>query len=108
MFGAAVMSSSSLDTCTFSAFTSHQSTPVECHLSYFAPPKLCLARSLVCARESSHVLFNVALVSQELHVCTVDQDAAFLLQLDILVSSQRCETPVLADNDLLAAREFVH
>ena len=71
-------------------------------------PGLCFARSLERSWESSHVLLNWALVSQELYICTINQDAAFLLQLDILVSSQRCEAPVLADNNLLAAREFVH
>ena len=83
-------------------------TPVRYHWSLFAPHVLCFARSLVCSRESFHVLLNAALVSQELHICTIDQDATFLLQPDVFVSSQRCEAPVLADNDLLATREFVH
>lgn len=51
---------------------------------------------------------NISLIPQELHICAVDQDSAFLLESDVLVSSQWCESPVLADNDLLSAREFVH
>jgi len=53
-------------------------------------------------------LFNATLVSQELDVGTINQDTTLLLQLDIFVASERCETPVLADNDLLATGELVH
>jgi len=50
----------------------------------------------------------VALVPQELDVRTVDLDLAGLLQLDVLVTLQRREAPVLADDDLLATGELVH
>jgi hypothetical protein len=69
---------------------------------------LCLAGSFVRTRESLHVVFDVALVPQELNICTILQHTAFLLQLDVLLASEWCESPVLADNDLLATRELVH
>jgi len=53
-------------------------------------------------------VLDVTLVSQELNVGTINQNSSLLLELDILVTSERCEAPVLADNDLLAAGEFVH
>ena len=70
---------------------------------------LCLAGSaLIRIWESLDVLLNAALVAQELNICTINQDTTFLLQLDIFITSQRCEPPILADNDLLAAGELVH
>lgn len=69
---------------------------------------LCLARDFVGTWESLHVLLNVAPISQELDIGTIDQDSPLLLQLDILLTAQWCESPVLADNDLLATRELVH
>lgn len=59
-------------------------------------------------REAAHVGLDLAAVPQELDVCTIDQHSALLLELDVLITSQRCETPVLADDDLLSARELVH
>jgi len=70
---------------------------------------LCLAGDLlVSQREALDVLLNLAVVSQELDIGAIDQDTALLLQLDIFVASQGGETPVLADNDLLATGELVH
>lgn len=70
--------------------------------------RLCLASCLVCTWESLHVVRDLALVPQELNICTINQDSAFLLQLDVLIPLQRRETPILADDDLLATWEFVH
>ena len=59
-------------------------------------------------RESPNIVPHSTLVPQELNICTVDLDAAFLSQFDILLTSERCEAPVLADDDLLAAGELIH
>jgi len=77
-------------------------------LPFPADLNLCLTSNLVSTGESLHVLLNVALVSQELNICSVDQNTALLLQLDIFLTSQWRETPVLADNDLLATGKLVH
>jgi hypothetical protein len=69
---------------------------------------LCLASDLVSTRESLDVLLDLASAAVELNVGTVLEETTLLLQLDVLVASERCETPVLADNDLLATRELVH
>ena len=50
----------------------------------------------------------MSFVPQELNICAIDQNTTLLLELNILVTSQRCKAPVLADNDLLTARELVH
>lgn len=47
------------------------------------------------------------MVGQELHVGTVHLDATSSLLLQVLLATERGETPVLGDNDLLAARELV-
>lgn len=47
------------------------------------------------------------MVAKELNVSTVDLDTAGSLALEVLVAAKRGETPVLGDNDLLAARELV-
>jgi len=69
---------------------------------------LCLAGDLVSTRESLHVVLDVASAAVELNVGSVLEQTTLLLQLDVLLASEWCETPVLADNDLLAARELVH
>jgi len=45
--------------------------------------------------------------SQELDVGTVGLDLAILSLLDVLVTAERGEAPVLGDDDLLATREPV-
>jgi hypothetical protein len=47
------------------------------------------------------------LVAQELDISTVDENAALLAEVDILVAAERGEAPVLGDNNLLAAGELV-
>lgn len=69
---------------------------------------LCLASGLESTWESLHVVLDLALVSQKLNVSTIDQDTTFRLELDVFVSSERSETPVLADDDLLSSWELVH
>jgi hypothetical protein len=69
---------------------------------------LCLALHAICTREALDVLLDIALVSQELNICTIDQNTALFLQIYVLLPSQWCETPVLAHNDLLSARKLVH
>lgn len=63
---------------------------------------------MVGLREAADVVLDLAPVAQELNVGTVHQDTTLLLQLNVLVPSQRSESPVLADDDLLATRELVH
>jgi len=53
-------------------------------------------------------LLNAALVPQELNVGAINQDTTLLLELDVFISSEWCETPILADNNLLTTGELVH
>ena len=63
--------------------------------------------SLKRIREYPNVTLNRSLVPQELHVSPIDPDLAFSTLLEVFVAAERCEAPVLGDNDLLAAGEFV-
>lgn len=54
-----------------------------------------------------HVVLQGATVGQELHVGTVHLDAASSLLLQVLLATERGETPVLGDDDLLATGELV-
>jgi len=47
------------------------------------------------------------MVAQELHVGPINLDLSGLAHLDVLLAAQRCEAPVLAEDDLLAAGELV-
>lgn len=47
------------------------------------------------------------MVGKELNVSTVDLDATSSLLLKVLLATERGETPVLGDNDLLATGELV-
>lgn len=58
-------------------------------------------------REHADIAFNRPLVPQELHVSPVDPDLAFGALLLVFVAAERREAPVLGDDDLLAAGEFV-
>ena len=58
-------------------------------------------------RESPHIVLERALVPQELHVRTVDAHLPSLALGDILVAIERCEAPLLGDDDLLAAGKLV-
>ena len=63
--------------------------------------------SLKRIREHPNVTLNRPLVPQELHVSPIDPDLALLALLKVFVTTERCEAPVLGDDDLLAAGEFV-
>lgn len=47
------------------------------------------------------------MVSKELDVSTIDLDTASSLLLEVLVTAERGEAPVLGNDDLLSARELV-
>lgn len=68
----------------------------------------CLSLGLVRRWKLLHVVLQVPFVGQELDVRTILQQLARLPQLDVLIALQWCESPVLADNDLLATGELVH
>lgn len=57
--------------------------------------------------ETTHVVLEVALVAQELHVSTVVLESSLTTLLDVVLPGERCETPVLGRNNLLASWEFV-
>ena len=57
--------------------------------------------------EAFQIVRKFAVVGEELDVSAIDLDATFLAHLDILLSAERREAPVLRDDNLLAAREFV-
>ena len=56
--------------------------------------------------EAAHVVCESTLVAEELDVGTVDPDLALLALLDVLVTLERSETPVLGDDDLLTTGEL--
>lgn len=47
------------------------------------------------------------MVAEELDVGTIILDTAGSLLLEVLLTAERSEAPVLGDNDLLATRELV-
>ena len=63
--------------------------------------------SLKRLREYPNVTLNRPLVPQELHVSPIDSDLAFGTLLEVFVTAERCEAPILRDDDLLAAGELV-
>lgn len=66
-----------------------------------------LSTSLEGLREAADVVLDGALVAEELNVGTVNTDAALLALGDVLLTTERGETPVLGDDDLLATGELV-
>jgi hypothetical protein len=66
-----------------------------------------LRLGLESIRETTHVLLQVALVAQELDVCAVVLESALSTLGNVFLAAERCEAPVLGDNDLLAAGELV-
>jgi hypothetical protein len=63
-------------------------------------------RRLEGGGEAADVLGEVALVAEELNVSTVNLDLAGLALLNVLVTLEGSEAPVLGDNDLLATGEL--
>lgn len=45
--------------------------------------------------------------AQELNICAINEDLSGVLLIQILLTAERGETPVLGDDDLLATRELV-
>jgi len=66
--------------------------------------RLCLLES---TWESSDVVGQLAVVGQELNICTINQNSATSLLLHVFLTTERSETPVLGNNDLLATWELV-
>jgi hypothetical protein len=66
-----------------------------------------LSLGLESLGEATDVVRDLAVVAEELDVGTVDLDAAGSLALEVLVTTERGEAPVLGDDDLLATRELV-
>jgi hypothetical protein len=58
-------------------------------------------------REAPNIPLQVTVVGKELNVGTIDLDTARSLLLQVLLAAEGSEAPVLADDDLLAARELV-
>jgi len=82
-----------------------------CHfdasLKFSYQPYHPLSLGLESVREATNVLLEGTVVGEELNVSTIDLDTAGSLLLEILITSERGETPVLGDDDLLSARELV-
>lgn len=66
-----------------------------------------LSLGLESLGEAADVVLDLAVVAEELDVSTVDLDTAGSLALQVLITTERGEAPVLGDNDLLATRELV-
>lgn len=78
----------------------------EQHIKHLNHPNL-LSNALVGLGEALHVLLDQAVTTQELDVGTVLLELALLAELDVLLTADGGEAPVLGDNDLLATRELV-
>ena len=68
---------------------------------------LCLSFLSERIREPAHVLLKRAMVLQELHICSIIQDLSCRTLLKIFLTTERREAPIFADDNLLAAREFI-
>jgi hypothetical protein len=66
-----------------------------------------LSLRLESVGEAADVALKRTVVGEELDVSTVDLDAAGSLLVEVLLTAEGSETPVLGDNDLLSARELV-
>jgi hypothetical protein len=66
-----------------------------------------LSLRLESVGETADVALQRTVVGKELDVSTVDLDTAGSLLVEVLLTSERSEAPVLGDNDLLSARELV-
>ena len=69
---------------------------------------LSLRKVLVGVGETLHVLLNETVATKELDVSTVLLELALLAELDVVLTADGGETPVLGDDDLLATGELVH
>jgi len=57
--------------------------------------------------ETAHVVGNLSVWAEELDVGTIDLDGTGVTLVEVLLTTERGETPVLGDNDLLATWELV-
>ena len=57
--------------------------------------------------ENANISLNWTLIPQELHVSSINPNLAFSALLEVFVTAERGEAPVLGDDNLLAARELV-
>lgn len=67
-----------------------------------------LSGSLEGTGEALHVLLDLTVATEELNVGTVLAELALLAELNVVLTANGGEAPVLGDNDLLAAGELVH
>ena len=59
-------------------------------------------------RESAHILFQPSMGSQELNVSTIRLELSVLTLLQVLLTTEGSEAPILRDDDLLAAGKSVN
>ena len=71
------------------------------------PTPIHVLRSLESLGKPAHVLFKATVIGKELNVSTVDLDTACSLALEVIITTEGGETPVLGDDNLLAAGELV-
>jgi hypothetical protein len=79
--------------------------PIDLSSSIFTNDNLLF--SLERIGETTHVLLEISLVAQELHVGTIVLESSLATLLDVVLAGKRCEAPVLRRNDLLTAGELV-
>jgi hypothetical protein len=65
---------------------------------------LCLREGI---RETLHVALELTMVLEELNIGTIHLDTSGSLGIQVLLTTERSETPVLGDDDLLPAGELV-
>lgn len=70
-------------------------------------PKNHLRLRLESVGEAAHVLSQGTVVAEELDVGTIDLDTAGSLALEVILTTEGSEAPVLGDDDLLSAGELV-
>jgi hypothetical protein len=67
-----------------------------------------LSGSLEGTGEALDVLLDLTMATEELNVGTILAELALLAELNVVLTANGGEAPVLGDNDLLAAGELVH
>ena len=73
----------------------------------FSAPRYCHILSLEGVGELPDVVCNGAVLREELDVGTIHLDVTSVPLLDVLLTAEGREAPVLGDNDLLPAGELV-
>ncbi len=62
---------------------------------------------LECRWKSLHVVLQIPLIPQELHIRAIDSNLAFIPLAHILLPPERCKPPILTHDDLLPAGKLV-